>query len=145
MSGKQTDTHAMAWFQAWLMRSGIYGRPVQGQAQDPIEWLPSDMPYFPCQASPCMASAWCRGVWLEAGPSRVGALSSVRSIGGSQGLRVVPLTKSILITYFIQLLEHFSTSRGLHRSIYASAMVKSNMVRWALLGYPRGRVEPIYY
>jgi hypothetical protein len=43
--------------------------------------------------------------------------------------RVVPPTKSILITYFIQLLEHFSSGRGLHRSIYASAMVKSNMVR----------------
>jgi hypothetical protein len=42
MSGKQADTHAMARYQAWLMRPVIYDESIWGRVRDPLEWFPSD-------------------------------------------------------------------------------------------------------
>jgi hypothetical protein len=41
---KQTDAHAMARCQVWLMRQIIYGGSVLGRARDPLKWFSSDTP-----------------------------------------------------------------------------------------------------
>jgi hypothetical protein len=48
---KQTDAHAMARCQVWLMRPIIYGGSVLGRARDPLKWFSSDTP-APCLVPP---------------------------------------------------------------------------------------------
>jgi hypothetical protein len=52
MSGKRTGAHAVTRCEAWLMRPGIYDRPVWGQTRDPLDWFLSDMLGLSCQVPP---------------------------------------------------------------------------------------------
>jgi hypothetical protein len=108
MSGKRTGAHDVVQCQAWLMRPVIYDRSIRGRARDSLEWLPFDMPDFPCQASPHSVpgsvpwgstgggsfQGWHTCLFrLTNGPHRSVALSSARSLtGGSKGPGVVPPT-----------------------------------------------------
>jgi hypothetical protein len=51
MSGRRTDTLAVAQCQVQLMRLVTYGGSVSGRARDPLEWIPFGSPAPLCSSA----------------------------------------------------------------------------------------------